>query len=55
MGPLATGNHGATVSSPILKPHQKKPMKRYQGHLMGPPTNPGPRIVPECLIGQSAP
>ncbi|CAI9609806.1 unnamed protein product, partial [Staurois parvus] len=21
---------------------QKKPMKRYQGHLMGPPTEPGP-------------
>ncbi|CAI9534199.1 unnamed protein product, partial [Staurois parvus] len=21
---------------------QKKPMKRYQGHLMGPPTDPGP-------------
>ncbi|CAI9570042.1 unnamed protein product, partial [Staurois parvus] len=23
-------------------PNSKKPMKRYQGHLMGPPTDPGP-------------
>ncbi|CAI9574512.1 unnamed protein product, partial [Staurois parvus] len=23
-------------------PNSKIPMKRYQGHLMGPPTDPGP-------------
>ncbi|CAI9603727.1 unnamed protein product, partial [Staurois parvus] len=23
-------------------PNSKKSMKRYQGHLMGPPTDPGP-------------
>ncbi|CAI9546162.1 unnamed protein product, partial [Staurois parvus] len=22
--------------------HSKKPIKRYQGHFMGPPTDPGP-------------
>ncbi|CAI9554133.1 unnamed protein product, partial [Staurois parvus] len=41
-GPWAIGDHGAPVSSPTIKPHPKKPMKRYQGHLMGPPTDPGP-------------
>ncbi|CAI9599146.1 unnamed protein product, partial [Staurois parvus] len=37
------GNRGCVpVSSPTLKPHPKKPMKRYQGHLMEAPTDPGP-------------
>ncbi|CAI9563637.1 unnamed protein product [Staurois parvus] len=26
----------------------KKAYKRYQGHFMGPATDPGPRAVPEC-------
>ncbi|CAI9572395.1 unnamed protein product [Staurois parvus] len=30
-GPWAIGNHGATVSSPTLKPHPKKPMKGTRG------------------------
>ncbi|CAI9587436.1 unnamed protein product, partial [Staurois parvus] len=41
-GPQAIGDHGAPVSSPKLKPHSKKAYERYQGHLMGPPTDPGP-------------
>ncbi|CAI9567574.1 unnamed protein product, partial [Staurois parvus] len=36
-GPRAIGDHGAPVSLPKLQ----KAYKRYQGHLMGPPTNPG--------------
>ncbi|CAI9533069.1 unnamed protein product, partial [Staurois parvus] len=40
-GPWAKGDHGAPMSLPTLKPHPKKPIKRYQGHLMGPPTDPG--------------
>ncbi|CAI9604871.1 unnamed protein product, partial [Staurois parvus] len=38
-GPCAIGDHGAPVSLPKLK---KAYEKRYQGHLMGPPTDPGP-------------
>ncbi|CAI9556460.1 unnamed protein product, partial [Staurois parvus] len=38
-GPRAIGDHGAPVSLPKLK---KAYEKRYQGHLMGPPTDPGP-------------
>ncbi|CAI9576734.1 unnamed protein product [Staurois parvus] len=38
-GPRAIGDHGAPVSLPKLKKAHKK---RYQGHLMGPPTDPGP-------------
>ncbi|CAI9621724.1 unnamed protein product, partial [Staurois parvus] len=38
-GPQAIGNHGAPVSLPKLK---KAYEKRYQGHLMGPPTDSGP-------------
>ncbi|CAI9545348.1 unnamed protein product, partial [Staurois parvus] len=34
--------HGAPVSLPTLKAHPKKAIKRYQGHFMGPPTDPGP-------------
>ncbi|CAI9580288.1 unnamed protein product, partial [Staurois parvus] len=41
-GPRAIGNHGAPMSSPTLTPHPKKAYERYQGHLMGPPTDPGP-------------
>ncbi|CAI9571290.1 unnamed protein product, partial [Staurois parvus] len=37
--PRAIGDHGAPVSLPTTK---KKPIKRYQGHFMGPPTDPGP-------------
>ncbi|CAI9603552.1 unnamed protein product, partial [Staurois parvus] len=37
-GPRAIGDHGAPVSLPKLK---KAYEKRYQGHLMGPPTDPG--------------
>ncbi|CAI9595048.1 unnamed protein product [Staurois parvus] len=40
MGPPgAIGDHGAPVSLLKLK---KAYEKRYQGHLMGPPTDPGP-------------
>ncbi|CAI9605203.1 unnamed protein product, partial [Staurois parvus] len=38
-GPRAIGDHGAPVSLPKLK---KAYEKRYQGHLMGPPIDPGP-------------
>ncbi|CAI9595296.1 unnamed protein product [Staurois parvus] len=38
-GPRAIGDHGAPVSLPKLK---KAYEKRYQGHLMGPPTDPRP-------------
>ncbi|CAI9534192.1 unnamed protein product, partial [Staurois parvus] len=37
-GPQAIGDHGAPVSLPKLK---KAYEKRYQEHLMGPPTDPG--------------
>ncbi|CAI9600146.1 unnamed protein product [Staurois parvus] len=37
-GPRAIGDHGAPVSSPT----PKKANERYQGHLMGPPTDPRP-------------
>ncbi|CAI9568187.1 unnamed protein product [Staurois parvus] len=50
-GPQAIGDHGAPLSLPTLK----KAYERYQGHLMGPPTDPGPRAVPEFPSGQSAP
>ncbi|CAI9553165.1 unnamed protein product [Staurois parvus] len=30
------------MGAPLSLPKQKKPIKRYQGHLMGPPTDPGP-------------
>ncbi|CAI9610334.1 unnamed protein product, partial [Staurois parvus] len=38
-GPRAIGDHGAPVSLPKLK---KAYEKRYQWHLMGLPTDPGP-------------
>ncbi|CAI9609967.1 unnamed protein product [Staurois parvus] len=41
-GPQEIGDHGAPVSLPTLKGHPKKAYKRYQGHFMGPPTDPGP-------------
>ncbi|CAI9620179.1 unnamed protein product [Staurois parvus] len=41
-GPWAIGDHGAPVSLPTFKAHPKKPIKRYQGHFMGPPTDPRP-------------
>ncbi|CAI9544633.1 unnamed protein product, partial [Staurois parvus] len=52
-GPRAIGDHGALCPCPNSKKPMKK--KRYQGHLMGPPTGPGPRAVPEFPNGQSAP
>ncbi|CAI9579869.1 unnamed protein product, partial [Staurois parvus] len=42
MVPRAIGDHGAPVSFPTFKTHPKKPIKRYQGYFMGPPTDPGP-------------
>ncbi|CAI9571722.1 unnamed protein product, partial [Staurois parvus] len=45
-GPRAIGDHGAPVSLPKLK---KSLYKRYQGHLMAPPSD------PEFPNGQSAP
>ncbi|CAI9587236.1 unnamed protein product [Staurois parvus] len=39
MGPL--GNRGSWGPC-VLGQIKKKPKKRYQGHLMGPPTDPGP-------------
>ncbi|CAI9586651.1 unnamed protein product [Staurois parvus] len=41
-GPRAIGDHGAPVSSPKPKKAYEKANERYQGHLMGPPTEPGP-------------
>ncbi|CAI9616473.1 unnamed protein product, partial [Staurois parvus] len=38
-GPRAIGDHGASVSLPKLK---KTYEKGSRGHLMGPPTDPGP-------------
>ncbi|CAI9587670.1 unnamed protein product, partial [Staurois parvus] len=40
-GPRTIGDHGAPVSFPTLKPLPKKAYERYEGHLMGPPTDPG--------------
>ncbi|CAI9552429.1 unnamed protein product, partial [Staurois parvus] len=40
MGPRALGDHGAPVSSPHTQKTYEKPNERYQGHLMGPPTDP---------------
>ncbi|CAI9611550.1 unnamed protein product [Staurois parvus] len=55
MGP--PGNRGSW--GPCVHSHTqttpKKAYERYQGHLMGSPTDPGPRAVPECSNGQSAP
>ncbi|CAI9623742.1 unnamed protein product, partial [Staurois parvus] len=45
MGPRAIGDYGAPVSWPTLKPHPKKAYERYQGHFMGPPTDPGPSCI----------
>ncbi|CAI9553998.1 unnamed protein product, partial [Staurois parvus] len=46
-GSRATGDHGAPVSSPALKPQPKKPMKGTRGISWGPLLTPGPRAVPE--------
>ncbi|CAI9575610.1 unnamed protein product, partial [Staurois parvus] len=55
MGP--PGNRGSW--GPCVLTHTqttpKKAYKRYQGHFMGPLLTPGPRAVPECPNGQSAP
>ncbi|CAI9576594.1 unnamed protein product, partial [Staurois parvus] len=42
MGPRAIGDHGAPVSLPKPKKAYEKANERYQEHLMGPPTDPGP-------------
>ncbi|CAI9617408.1 unnamed protein product, partial [Staurois parvus] len=47
MGPLCPRPH--------LKKPMKKPMKGTRGISWGPLLTPGPRAVPECLNGQSAP
>ncbi|CAI9593525.1 unnamed protein product, partial [Staurois parvus] len=53
----APGNRGSWGPCVLatLKAHPKKPLKRYQGHFMGPPTDPGPSGCAECSNGQSAP
>ncbi|CAI9534239.1 unnamed protein product, partial [Staurois parvus] len=51
-GPWAIGDHGAPVSLPTLKKAYKKGTR---GISWGPLLTPGPRAVPECSIGQSAP
>ncbi|CAI9531571.1 unnamed protein product, partial [Staurois parvus] len=51
-GPRAKGDHGAPVSLHTLKKAYKKGTR---GISWGPLLTPGPRAVPECLNGQSAP
>ncbi|CAI9562382.1 unnamed protein product, partial [Staurois parvus] len=51
-GPRAIGDHGARVSLPTLKKAYKK---GTSGISWGPLLTPGPRAVPECSNGQSAP
>ncbi|CAI9546205.1 unnamed protein product, partial [Staurois parvus] len=41
-GPWVIGDHGAPVSSPTPKKAYEKANERYQGHLIGPPTDPRP-------------
>ncbi|CAI9567298.1 unnamed protein product, partial [Staurois parvus] len=41
-GPRAIGDHGAPESLPKPKLAYEKNKERYQGHLFGPPTDPGP-------------
>ncbi|CAI9584904.1 unnamed protein product, partial [Staurois parvus] len=52
-GPRAIGKHGAPVSSPTLKPHPKKPMKKVPGASHGAPYRPW--AVPKFPNGQSTP
>ncbi|CAI9550238.1 unnamed protein product, partial [Staurois parvus] len=54
-GPRAIGDHGAPVSSPTPKKPMKKPMKGTRSISWGPLLTPGPRAVPGCSNGQSAP
>ncbi|CAI9578378.1 unnamed protein product, partial [Staurois parvus] len=51
-GPQAIRDHGAPVSLPKLK---KAYEKGTRGISWGPLLTLGPRAVPECLNGQSAP
>ncbi|CAI9586614.1 unnamed protein product, partial [Staurois parvus] len=51
-GPQAIGDHGAPVCLPKLK---KAYEKGTRGISWGPLLTPGPRAVPECSNGQSAP
>ncbi|CAI9603422.1 unnamed protein product, partial [Staurois parvus] len=55
MGPPGNRKSWGPVSSLTLKPHPKKPMKGSRGISWGPLLTQGPRAVPECLYGQSAP
>ncbi|CAI9562741.1 unnamed protein product, partial [Staurois parvus] len=41
-GPWAIGDHGAPMSLPTPKKANEKANERYQGHLMGPPTDARP-------------
>ncbi|CAI9566092.1 unnamed protein product, partial [Staurois parvus] len=50
--PRAIGDHGAPVSLATLKKAYKKGTR---GISWGPLLTPGPRAVPECSNGQSAP
>ncbi|CAI9622511.1 unnamed protein product [Staurois parvus] len=42
-GPCVLAHTQSTPKKSVLK------KKRYQGHFMGPPTDPGPLAVPEYL------
>ncbi|CAI9623514.1 unnamed protein product [Staurois parvus] len=43
MGALGNrGSWGPCVLAHTQSTPKKKPIKRYQGHFMGPPTDPGP-------------
>ncbi|CAI9601159.1 unnamed protein product, partial [Staurois parvus] len=46
---------GALCPRPHPKKPMKKPMKGTRGISWGPLLTPGPRAVPECSNGQSAP
>ncbi|CAI9602223.1 unnamed protein product, partial [Staurois parvus] len=41
-GPRAIGDHGGPCVLTHTQTTPKKAYERYQGHLMGPPTDPGP-------------
>ncbi|CAI9571295.1 unnamed protein product, partial [Staurois parvus] len=53
--PRAIGDHGAPLSLTTVKSHPKKPITDTRGISWGPLLTQGPRAVPECSNGQSAP
>ncbi|CAI9567327.1 unnamed protein product, partial [Staurois parvus] len=55
MGPPGNRGSWGPCVLPTLKAHPKKPIKGTRGISWGPLLTPGPRAVPECLNGQSAP